>query len=69
MTVREAAARLCLHPSTVYDLARAGAIPHRRVGPKKGKIVFDPADVEAYWEACKSLGGETPRGELKHIRL
>jgi excisionase family DNA binding protein len=61
MTVKEAAKRLELHPSSVYDIINAGDLPARRIGPKRGKIVIDEADVEAYWRKAKVLGGAAPK--------
>lgn len=69
MTVREAAARLQLSPTSLYVLLRQGRLPHRRLGPGGRKIAIDEAEVERYWRACETRGGEVPRGELRHIKL
>ena len=61
MTVREAAKLLELHPSSVYDLIATGQLPCRRVGPKRGKIVVDQADVDTYWRKAKIAGGVAPK--------
>jgi excisionase family DNA binding protein len=53
MTVKQAAARLSLHPWSVYELVKSGALPCRRVGPRAGKIVLDEQDVERYWREAK----------------
>jgi excisionase family DNA binding protein len=54
MTVRQAAQRLQLHASSVYQLVAAGALPCRRLGPRGGKIVLDEQDVERYWREAKA---------------
>lgn len=69
MTVKEAAARLRVSPKTVYELIEAEALPARRVGLRKGKILIDAADVEAYWDASKA--GPKPveiRSASRHLR-
>lgn len=69
MTVKEAAARLGLSVSSVYDLARLGHIPCHRVGPRRGRVVLDAADVERYWRAGRREGTIKPAIELKYIKL
>lgn len=53
MTVREAASRLGLSPTSVYALIQSGELPCRRLGPRRGKIVVDEADVRAYWDRAR----------------
>lgn len=82
MTVKEAAARLRLSPDSIYAMVRNGILPARRLGPKGGKIVLDPADVEAHWDASRVAPPSPPRpiprpapgpavvtGPLKFIKL
>lgn len=70
LSVKEAAESLGLSANSVYDLIAAGMLPCRRLGVKGGKIVIDKADVESYWESCKSQAKVTkePKGALKHLR-
>ena len=52
LTVADVAGQLGLDPCSVYRLCRARKIPHRRIGAGSGRIVFTPADVDAYLAAC-----------------
>ena len=72
MTVAQAAKRIGISPSKLYQLTAARAIAHYRVG---GKILFSDADVDAYLTSCR-VGAVTapvaaPRARLhlKHITL
>lgn len=47
-SVAEAANHLKLHPRTVYELIAAKQIQSRRKGPRKGRIFFLDADLDAY---------------------
>jgi len=76
MTVAEAAKRIGISASKLYQLAAARAISHYRVG---GKIVFSEADVDAYLESCRVVSIGTAgraiafapacRPRLKHLNL
>lgn len=50
ITAQDVAARLGISRRMVYDLAATGALPSYRFG---GALRFDPADVEAYKQACR----------------
>lgn len=72
MTVREAAKRLGVSSSKMYQLASARRIAFYRID---GKIVFAEADVEAFLQSCR-VGAVAPvataprvRPTLKHIKL
>jgi excisionase family DNA binding protein len=56
LTVPEVADRLRLSRSHVYKLARSGALPARRLVPR-GKLLFDPAAVEAALRSRAGAGG------------
>ena len=56
LTTKEAAALLRVKERKVYDLAAAGAIPHRRI---TGKLLFPSADLRAWIEG---RGDGTPSG-------
>ena len=45
LTVKEAAARISVHPETVRRWIREGTIPHERIGPH-GMIRLRRADVD-----------------------
>lgn len=68
MTVREAAMRLQLAVPTVYQMIKLGILPARHLGPRRGKIVLDPADVERYWEESKG-DRATARAPLRHLKI
>jgi excisionase family DNA binding protein len=57
VTVKEAAARLEVPVSSVYALAAAGRLPHRRIGLGKGVIRITEADLAEFLERCR-VGGE-----------
>jgi excisionase family DNA binding protein len=59
LSAKQAAESLGLSPSVVYEMAHQGAIAHYRVGLGRGKLVFRPADVEAYLESKR--GGPKPK--------
>lgn len=50
-TVKDVMRVLCVKKSWVYAHADAGDLPHFRIG---GHIRFEPKDVLAYIERCKS---------------
>jgi excisionase family DNA binding protein len=72
MTVADAAKKIGVSCSKLYQLVSARAIAHYRIG---GKIVFFDSDVEAYLASCR-VGAVTPsmtaprlRPKLKHLSL
>ncbi len=72
MTVAEAADKIGISASKLYQLVAARRIPHYRVG---GKILFSEADIAAYLESCR-VGAIAPVAtasraqiRLKHLRL
>jgi excisionase family DNA binding protein len=72
MTVTEAAKKIGVSCSKLYQLVAGRAIAHYRIG---GKIVFFDSDVEAYLASCR-VGAVTPsvtaprlRPKLKHLSL
>jgi excisionase family DNA binding protein len=68
MTVAEVAAWLRLHPWSVYELVKSGELPSRRVGPKRGKIVIDSSDVDAYWRRAGLVAPSPAPGALDRHR-
>ena len=55
MNVREAAERLEVSISLVYQLIAEGRLPHVRIGGRgrRGKIIVRPEDIESFLEACE----------------
>jgi excisionase family DNA binding protein len=73
LRVREAAGKLDLSASTIYDLIQKGALPCHRVGPKGGAIRISAEDLENYLRQCRREANReqwTParRVKLKHLR-
>lgn len=66
ITAQDVAARLGISRRMVYDLAATGALPSYRFGDA---VRFDPADVEAYKQACRvqrdPVRGRAPAVTLK----
>ena len=50
MTVPQVADYLSIAPNTVYDMIKAGQLPHMRFGAKKGAIRIRKQDLLAYIE-------------------
>ena len=76
LTVREAADRLRISPSSVYLLIEQGRLAHHRVGARRGAIRINETDLTAYLAACRQeLNTNAPpplpvaRPKLKHIKL
>jgi excisionase family DNA binding protein len=67
LTVADAARRLGVSESLVYEWCRTRALVHYRFGARgRGKIMIRETDLAAYLEACRvELGLDD--GELKHI--
>jgi excisionase family DNA binding protein len=65
VTVAEAAKKIGISSSKLYQLAAARAISHYRIG---GKIVFFEADVEAYLASCR-VGAVTPKVAAPRVQL
>jgi excisionase family DNA binding protein len=53
LTVHEAAQRLGISISTLYDLVRQRRLGHHRVGVGRGRIMFQEQDLAAYLNATK----------------
>jgi excisionase family DNA binding protein len=56
--VKQAAALLNLHPDTLYKRARDLDVPSVKVG---SRILFDPADLDAYARAHRRSGEDVGR--------
>lgn len=54
LKAREAGKLLGLSARTMYALAAAGKIACHRMGVGDAAIRFDPADLEAYKQSCRS---------------
>ncbi len=65
LTVKQAAERLGVSPSTVYHLCAAKLLPHSRVGLGRGVIRIAEADLERYLAGRRV---EEERQPLRFIR-
>jgi excisionase family DNA binding protein len=72
LTPRQAAVRVGVSLSLVYELCQQKLIPHFRLGGKgrRGRILIEESDLAAFIQSCR-VQAETDRSELqlKHIRL
>jgi excisionase family DNA binding protein len=74
LPVKEAARRLGISVSKLYQLAAGRRIGHYRIG---GKILFSEQDIAAFLSGCRvGVAADTPVAsaprvplKLKHIRL
>ena len=64
MTVNEAARRIGISASKVYQLVGARRIAHYRIG---GKIIFSELDIASYLESCH-VGTAAPVAAVPHVR-
>lgn len=55
ITVKQAAERAGVSPALVYQLCDERRLTHFRVGGRgrRGKILIDPEDLEAFLATCK----------------
>jgi excisionase family DNA binding protein len=72
LTVKQAAERLGVSDSLVYEWCAAGALPHFRIGRngKRGKILIAEAELDAFMAAHRQE--KQPQAEvpvLKHIKI
>jgi excisionase family DNA binding protein len=72
LTVVQAASRLGISPSTIYQLVAARRIEHLRIGNGRGGIRFTNELLAAYLESCRVEPSRPPaivaRG-LRHLRV
>ncbi|MFO0845494.1 MAG: helix-turn-helix domain-containing protein [Gemmataceae bacterium] len=70
LTVAQAAERIGVSDSLIYEWCGAGLLPHYRFGRpgKRGKVMIEEADLDRFLAACRhEARPEAP--SLKHIRL
>ena len=74
MTVNEAAKRIGISPSKLYQLVARREIAHYRLGVG-GKIILADADIDAFMARCRVGTADvppavpSPRVVLKHLNL
>jgi excisionase family DNA binding protein len=75
LSVQQAAERLNVCPSTVYDLCARRKLRHVRIGGSgRGTIRIDEADLEAFIERAavppdEPAAPQAPPRNLKHLKL
>lgn len=79
MTVLEVAERVGVCPSLVYGWVEYRALAHYRLGGKgkRGRILVDEADLEAFLQGCRvepaavvpAMKPQVRKPKLKHIRF
>lgn len=70
ITPRQAASRLGVSVSLIYQLCRQAALRHYRIGGigKRGRIAIDEADLQSYQAACCKEASQAP-ATLRHLKL
>jgi predicted DNA-binding transcriptional regulator AlpA len=56
--IKEAARRLHVSPSWIYDKRRRGLLPFRYLQPSPSKYFFDSEDIKDYLASCWRSAGE-----------
>jgi excisionase family DNA binding protein len=70
ITVEEAAARLHVSMSTVYELCRTGKLPCYRIGVHgKGKVLIKPEDLDEFLQTSRVAPAAPQQMQLRHIQL
>lgn len=70
LTPQQAAERLGVSRSLIFQLCREQRLTHYRVGGrgKRGRILIDEADLDALLTECRVSAQKAPQG-LRHIHL
>jgi excisionase family DNA binding protein len=73
LTPKQAAERLGVSDSLIYEWCAEGVLPHYRFGRKgrRGRILIDETEFAAFLASCRQEGrqGAAPMPELRHIQL
>ena len=72
MSVKQAAERIGVSDSLVYEWCSAGRLVHFRLGRKgkRGKVLIDEKDLEAFLAACRQESRpQISIPPLEHIRM
>lgn len=71
MSIKQAADRTGFSTSLLYQICAERRLPHYRLGRngKRGKILIDEADLDAFMAASKveAVAGAVPVTALRHI--
>ena len=74
LTVKQAAQRLGVSPTTVYGLCQRRLLPHIRIGLGRGAVRIREEDLEEYVRGATVRPQapalpSPPRGQFKHLRV
>jgi excisionase family DNA binding protein len=74
LTVRQAAERLQVAPTTIYSLCARKQLTHVRIGTRRGTIRIPEASLDAFMAGATIRSGgpaeRSPRrAKLKHLKL
>jgi excisionase family DNA binding protein len=73
LTVRQAAERLGISDSLVYEWCAEGLLPHYRFGGRgrRGRILIEETELEAFLANCRQERRQVvkPIPPLRHIQL
>jgi excisionase family DNA binding protein len=72
LTPKQAAARIGVSDSLIYEWCSSGLLPHYRFGRpgRRGKILIDDKELDAFLASCRQEArthAEIPA--LKHIKI
>ncbi len=69
LTPKQAAERIGVSVSLVYQWCKDGLLEHLRLGGKgkRGKVLIEPASLDRFLESCKQT--PKPVHALRHIKL
>lgn len=70
LTVKQAAVRAGVSSALVYAWCEERRLAHYRCGGqgRRGKILIDPADLDAFMESCKVTPAVSLPADLVHIK-
>jgi excisionase family DNA binding protein len=71
LTPKQAAAKIGVSDSLVYEWCARGVLPHYRFGKpgRRGKILIDEAELDSFLAAHRQEATAPAVPPLKHIRL
>ena len=71
LTPKEAAARIGVSDSLIYEWCTAGLLPHYRFGKpgRRGKILIDDTELNTFLASCRhEIRPQAQVRQLKHIK-
>ncbi len=68
LTVKQAAQKVNVSPTLIYDLCAKRLLAHFRVPPPRGRILIDEADLDAFFATCR-VKTEAPAATSPPVRM